>query len=168
MQDGASPLLPRMQQPGLTLAFAAAGALSFWVADVFVHVVAGRAFNSSHARSITFILPIAFAIAYASLRKFAAHRGYKSLGIAMLAGVWLAGGLFMMIAATASGGGFASANGVRGSLVAIALSVIPPVTYMLATYDDSLFALLAVTVGALLMWSIGRNGTPLPFLRRSR
>jgi hypothetical protein len=136
--------------------------------DVLVHVVAGREFGSLHVKAITFVLPISFLTVYVSLRKAAAHRGYKSLGIAMLVGVWLTGGLFMTIAATASGSGFAGANGVRDSLFIIPLSLIPPVTCILATYDGSLFALLAVTVGTLLMWTIGRSGRPLPFVRRPR
>ncbi len=168
MQEGASGLLSRIKQPRLAFAFAAAGALAFWVPDVVAHVMAGREFNSSHVKAITLALPITFLIAYVSLRKVAAHRGYRPLGVAMLMGVWLTGGFFMMIAAMASGGGFASADGVRHSLFITALSVIPLVTYMMATYDGSLFALLAVTVGSFLTWSVGRNGMLLPYLRRSK
>ena len=86
----------------------------------------------------------------------------------MLVGVWLTGGLFMMITATASGGGFAGANGVRDSFFVLLLSVIPIYTFIAATYDGSLFALLAVTVGILLIGSIGSSGMPLPHLRRPR
>jgi len=152
----------------LALGFAAAGALAFWVPDVCVHVVAGRNFDSLHVKAITFVLPIAFLIAYLTLRKIAARRGYQSLGLAMLVGVWLTGGLFIVIAETALGAGFTGASGVRDSLFITALSVIPVVTYVLATYDGSLMALLAVTVGALWIWRMGRSGTPLPFLRRSK
>ena len=133
-----------------------------------MHVVAGRGFSGLHVKAVTLVLPIAFLIAYLSLRQVAARRGYKSLGMAMLVGVWLTGGLFMEIAATSSGGGFAGANGVRDSLFMTALSVIPPVTYMFAAYDGSLFALLAVTVGAILTWGIRRSGMPVPYLRRSK
>jgi len=138
------------------------------VPDVFVHVIAGQQFNSLHVRAITLVLPIAFLITYLGLRKVAARRSYNSLGITMLAGVWLTGGLFMMVAATASGSGFAGANGIRDSFFIIALSLIPLITYMLATYDGSLFALLAVTVSVFLMLGIRRSGMPLPFVRRSK
>jgi hypothetical protein len=43
------------------------------------------------------------------------------------------------------------------------LSILPPVTYMFAAYDGSLFALLGVSVGALLLWGIRASGMPLPF-----
>ena len=154
MQEG---MLSRIEQPRLAIRFAAAGALAFWVPDVFAHLATGREFSGLHVTVVTLALPIAFLIAYVSLRKIAADRGYKSLGIAMLAGVWVSGGLFIMIGATASGGRFAAANGFRDLLFTTALSVIPPVTYMLATYDGSLFALLFVTAGTFLMWTIGRS-----------
>jgi hypothetical protein len=86
----------------------------------------------------------------------------------MLLGVWLTGGPFMMLAATASGGGFAVANGVQGALSLIAWSIIPLVTYMMAAYDGSLFALLAVSIGALLIWVVQRSGIPIPFHHRPR
>lgn len=136
--------------------------------DVVVHVIAGREFNSLHVNAITLLLPITFLIAYVSFRKVAAHRGYRSLGVAMLIGVWLTGGLFMMIAATASGGGFSSTKGVRDSILITTLSVIPLVTYVMATYDGSLFALLVVTVASFVAWSAGRSGMPFAFLRRSK
>ena len=49
-----------------------------------------------------------------------------------------------------------------------ALGLIPPVTFMQATYDGSLFALLAVTFGALLIWGIWTSQMPLPFRRRPK
>src|SRR6266566_5786345 len=100
--------------------------------------------------------------------KICSDARFKWVGAAMLLGVWVTGGLFMMLAATASGGGFANPEGIRGSLWIIALSIIPLVTYMLATYDGSLFALLAVTVGALLIWGVHSRGILLPFQRRPR
>jgi len=86
----------------------------------------------------------------------------------MLLGVWLSGGLFIMLAATIDGGGLAAATGVRDALFIIALSIIPLVTPMLATYDFSLLALLAVTFGALLVWAIRTSGILLLFHRRPR
>jgi hypothetical protein len=72
----------------------------------------------------------------------------------------------MTSGATASGDRFAS--GVPISLIQIASSIIPVVTCMMATYDGSLFALVIVTLGALLLWAIMESGMPLPFQHRSR
>ena len=79
-------------------------------------------------------------------------RDFKWVGPAMLLGVWLTGGLFMTLA-TASGSGFVGVDGA-GRLLIIVLSVIPIVTFILAAYDGSLFALLAVTLGALVFCGV--------------
>ena len=127
------------------------GGVSFWLPDVAVHVIAGRDFEAPHVRVITFLMPATFLIAYLIVRRFGTKRNFKWVGAAMLLGVWLTGGLFMTIAATAYQGGFAGPDGVRGGLRMIALSIMPLVTYMMAAYNGSLGALLAVTIGALII-----------------
>jgi hypothetical protein len=154
-----------MQKPKLALSFAAGGALSFWLPDVAVHVAARQTFDSPHVWLITFLMPATFLLAYLAGRRLAVQREFKWVGLAMLLGVWLLGGLFMTVAATASGAGFAGPNGIREGLLMIALSLIPPVTYMMAGYDGSLFALLAVSIGALLIWAVRSSGMPIPFRR---
>jgi hypothetical protein len=86
----------------------------------------------------------------------------------MLLGVWLSGGIFMMISATAGGGGFVGPNGVAGTLLVLLLSLFPIYTCIMATYDGSLFALLAATLGPFLIWCVQSSGIPLPFHRRPR
>jgi ABC-type uncharacterized transport system permease subunit len=88
----------------LALSFAVAGALSFWLPDVAIHIAARRIFDSPQVWAITFLLPVTFLSAYVAARRFAVRRDFKWAGVAMLLGVWLTGGLFMMLAATASGG----------------------------------------------------------------
>jgi hypothetical protein len=165
MRWGTTCLLSRIPQSRLSLAFAAAGALIFWVPDVLIHVAAGRGFGFSDVRAVTLALPIAFLIGYISLRRISAHYGYRPLGNAMLAGVWLTGGLFMMVSASMGGGGFVGVNDIWVSILIVALSVIPIVTFILAAYDGSLLALLAVTVGAILVWGVRTGGIPFPFIR---
>src|SRR6266496_2926196 len=127
------------------------GALSFWLPDVAVHISAGPNFDSRHVWVITILSPAAFLLTYVVARKFSLKRDFRWAGAAMLLGVWITGGLFMTIAAMASGSEFVGVNGVW-RLVIIVLSVIPIVTYILATFDGSVFALLVVTLGALLLW----------------
>lgn len=146
-------MISRIQQPKLAFWFAVAGAFSFWFPDVALHIVAGRSFDTVQARVVTFMLPVTCLCAYLILRRFALRRSFRWLAAVMLLGVWLTGGLFMAIAATPSGGGFA-AGGVRGGLFMAVLGTLPPVTYMMSAYDGSLFALLAVTATALLIWRI--------------
>ena len=136
----------------LALSFAVAGALSFWLPDVVVHIIAGPNFDSRHVWVCTILMPATFLLAYVVARRFGMKRDFKWVGPVMLLGVWLTGGLFMTLA-TASGSGFVGVDGV-GRLLIIMLSVIPVVTFILAAYDGSLFALLAVTLGALLLCGV--------------
>jgi len=161
-------LFPRIQQPRFALTLAVIGALSFWLPDLAVHAAAGCKFDSPHARIITFLMPAAFLFAYVLARRFAAKREFKWVVAAMLLGVWLTGGLFMTLAATECGGGFAGPDGIRGGLLMIVLSLIPLVTCMQAVYDGSGLALLAVTIGPFLIWCVLASGVPLPFRRHLR
>lgn len=148
---GRLALFPQIKQLRLALSFAAAGALSFWLPDVAVHIYAGRDLTFQHVWAITILAPATFLLAYALARRFAVNREFKWLGAAMLLGTWVTGGLFITLAATASGSGLVGTHGIRDSLLMIVSAVIPGVTYFLAVYDGSFLALLAVTVGALLL-----------------
>jgi hypothetical protein len=105
----------------------------------------------------TILLPATFLFAYVVAQRLAVKRDFKCVGAAMLLGVWLTDGLFMTLAAMASGSGFIGPDGVWASLLMIVFSVIPVVTYILAAYDGSLFALLAVTLGAFLLWGLRKS-----------
>ncbi len=133
----------------LALSFAVAGALSFWLPDVVVHIIAGPNFDSRHVWVCTILMPATFLLAYVVARRFGMKRDFKWVGPVMLLGVWLTGGLFM----TLPGSEFVGVDGV-GRLLIIVSSVIPVVTFILAGYDGSLFALLAVTLGALLLCGV--------------
>lgn len=144
-----SPSRPR----GLAFLFAAIGALSFWLPDIAVHVHGGPNLDLWHAWAITLFSPVMFLFAYVVAQRFALKQNFKRLGPAMLLGVWLSGGMFMTLSAMISGSEFVGGTGVW-RLVVMVVSVIPIVTYVLAAYDGSVFALLAVTVGGLLIWGI--------------
>ncbi len=134
---------------------AVVGALSFWLPDVIIHFLARRSFDSPHVWAITLVSPTTFLVAYLSLRRIAAHRDYRALGIAMMLGVWFLGGLFMIAIATAAGG-FAGPNRIGTVFMFLLFSWFPPLTWIMATYDGSLGALVIVTLGVLLFWSIRR------------
>ena len=148
------------KQLRLAILFAVAGALSFWLPDLAIHIRSARNFGSQQVWLITIVLPAIFLFAYVVARWFGVRRGFKWVGAATLLGVWLTGGLFTTLAATASGGGFVG-TGILGALLIMMLSVIPIVTYILAAYDGSLFALLAVTLGALLFCGVRASWTLL-------
>lgn len=134
----------------LAFAFGVAGAISFWMPDVIVHAEAGPNLAARHAWVITVLAPATFLFVYLVARRFALKHHFDRVGPMMLLGVWVSGGLFMTAAAILSGSEFIGGTGLW-RLVPIVISVIPIVTYILAAYDGSLFALLAITLGGLLI-----------------
>ena len=119
------------------LAFAAAGAISFWLPGYYAE--AGPNLDAGHAWVITMLAPLIFLFAYLVARRFALKRPFKMVGPTMLLGVWLSGGLFMTIAAILSRSEFIGGTGVW-RLVMIFMSVIPIVTFFLAANDGSSLA----------------------------
>jgi len=166
-QVGISSSQSHIIRPKLTLAFAVTGAISFWLPDVAIHAEAGPNLDARHAWAITVLAPAMFLFAYIVARRFALKHHFKKVGPAMLLGVWLTGGLFMTIGAILSGSEFIGGTGIA-RLVMIFMSVIPIVTFVLAALDGSQFALLAITVGGLLilgfrasitLWSAGSTSS---------
>jgi hypothetical protein len=144
----------------VALWLAIAGGLSFWLPDIAVHISAGTTFSSRHVAIISILMPGAFLLTYVCACRLLMKSNVKWICAPMLLGVWLTGGVFMMLAGIASGSDFIGGTGAWRVLV-IVLSVIPIVTYILAAYDGSLFALLAVTLGALLFWGLRTSWTLL-------
>jgi hypothetical protein len=168
IKAGPIALFSRTQQPRLTLRLAIAGALSFWLPDLAIHIAARL--DSPPARwdaALVFLPPGTFLFTYLIARKVAVRRGFKRVGVAMLVGVWLTSGAFMAIAATATERGFAHSS-VLGWLCMIMLSIIPPVMFFLAAYEGSLFALFILMFGALLVWGARTSATVYSSNRRSR
>ncbi len=127
------------------------GALSFWLPDVLLHAVRGFDFAGLDAIFLTVGLPLACLPAY-----LWAKRLYGNAVLAapwMLLGVWLLGGFFMQVGASFSGGGFA-VGALSDLTVLLLLSLFPPATFMMATYDGSLLALLLVTALAVVLWIV--------------
>ncbi len=138
--------------------FALLGAFSFWLPDVLIHALSGYQFDTKQVWMVSGICPLTLLLAYALVLKKADREGFTHHGIAMMAGVWLLGGIFMMTGYTFSGGGFAHFD-FQIFLVTLA-SFFPVLTCMMATYDGSLLALIAVTFGAILILAFRlRNST---------
>jgi len=115
----------------------------------------GGSFESPQVWAITLLSPVTFLIAYLALRRIAARRDYRQVGISMMFGVWLLGGLFM-IGISAATGGFAGPNRFDQLIMFLLFSWFPLLTWIMATYDGSLGALIIVTLGALLFWGVRR------------
>lgn len=152
-------------RPALLLA--CIGALSFWTPDLIVHAWFRHSFDSPQVWAVNFLMPAALLIAYLISRRRARINGFRFVGISMVIGVWLTGGLFIMLCATVEGAGFATA-GLFPSILLVIGSVIPILTCMLATYDGSLGALLIITAAAMLIWAYDASGLREALSRRDK
>lgn len=139
------------------------GAIGFWLPDAVLHALRRNEFNGRDVGIVTVVAPLTLLITFLLVKWADSGAPEKQVGLPLLAGVWLFGGLFMMVGASFSGGGFMSPGGVRFAAISILLSVFPLYTYMMAAYDGSLFALLLVTVVAFLIWIVQRSGILLRF-----
>ena len=158
-------MLPTYKPRSHHFAFAAIGALGFWLPDLIVHIVSGKGFDTAQLRLVTLVMPASLLITYLFACRVASNHGYVRPGVAMMLGVWLTGGLFTTLSSTAAGGAFAHAGGTVPSLIMIVAGVITIFTSMFATYDGSLFALVIVTVGALVIYAARESGFPISFRR---
>jgi hypothetical protein len=154
--SGTTNPMMRRTRPGILLGFkvACAGGLAFWTPDTVIHAIYRDSFDSVGVLIITVVMPLTLlASLFVCARRFRMTAG--AAAIRMLAGVWLPGGAFMALGASFSGGGFFSFDGFRVGLGLIAMSLLPPVTFMMAAYDGSLGALLLVTLILLCVRAVG-------------
>lgn len=128
-----------------SLRLAIIGASCFWIPDVIVHGIAGYSFGRLHTIVVTFLMPVCMFAALAWVAK-QSRQSLKQSTFLIVSAVWILGGAFMLTGATFSGGGFAQPGVVKTLL----LSFIPVYTFVMATYDGSLFALLIATLVPLI------------------
>jgi hypothetical protein len=142
------------------------GAVGFWLPDTLLHALRGYAFNRRDVVIVTSVAPLTLMITFFLAKWGDKTTPRKDVGVSLIAGVWLFGGLFMTAGWSFSGGGFMGHDGVRGAIIMILLSVLPVYTFILATYDGALGALLLVTGAAFVVWIVQRSGVLLRHYRK--
>jgi hypothetical protein len=127
----------------------AVGAVSFWLPDILWQAIRAYKFSGVDVLGITFLMPLTMLVSFLLIRKRQRHESDTSaVWPLMVVGVWLLGGFFITVGASFSGGGF-----VRpGIPQTFAMSLIPGIAFLMATYDGSLAALLIVSIIPLLIW----------------
>jgi hypothetical protein len=131
----------------------ALGAVSFWLPDTLWHAVIGlRDVPGLLALAVpTLSMPLALLGMYLFLKRQPTNGSQHNIGLPLMLGVWTLGGLFMAIGASFQGGGFVGPDGTRGAIEMILIAVLPMYTFVMATYDTSLGALIVATIGAVLI-----------------
>ncbi|MFZ0523025.1 MAG: hypothetical protein WAL95_18495 [Candidatus Acidiferrales bacterium] len=145
------------------LKLAVLGGVAFWLPDVLLHAFRGYNFNGRDVRIVTIICPLTMLIVFLVASWTDKANPPKSVFPALVAGVWLLGGLFMLVGASFAGGGLLAPDGARGAMFWILLSLVPIYTFIMATYDGALAALLLVTAFAVPIWLVERSGILLRF-----
>lgn len=114
------------------------GALVFWSPDVILHAIRGERLSRL---LLTVLLPALGVPGMLVLRVVANRERRKWVALLALVGTWVTGGLACALGATFGGVGFFTGGGWELALV----GALPPMLFIAATYDGSLFGLLIYT-----------------------
>ncbi len=147
----------RFKQLNHAAAMALIGACAFWVPDVLLHMALKnlKHINAAIETVIFTIVPAGvFMVALLLANRHAWKSGHKYVALSMLAGVWLLSMQFMTI--TLGHGRFFGLGGVQGWLYASLRTLQPTAIIMFSAMDETLLALLVVTIMVPTVWAIGR------------
>jgi hypothetical protein len=130
---------------------AASGSLSFWLPIVMVRVMFGG--DSGVLLTVlplTFVLP-AWCCLVLEVFTEKWHEPRPPFVAGMILGIWASGPFWMMLANSSTADqGFRAAD--AWSSLALMTALFPATTFMMSTYEGSLFALL-FTTGSLILFS---------------
>jgi hypothetical protein len=139
--------------------FGAVAAVSFWLPSAALHLVRGSRFAAADVILLTFVMPVTLTIGWVMVSRLMA-RSPRSTGVWVLVGVWFGGGLLTSLGKIMLLG-HAPAEFVRTTMLSTVLGIIPIYTWIMATYDGSLFALIIVScmICVVLFWPVVKEGT---------
>ena len=137
-----------LRTPSRVLKLTVLGAVGFWFPDALFHAFRGLKLSVWDILLVSVTMPLTFLGACVLAAKQYKGESRKGLVGLLIAGVWLFGGLIIMLGGSFSGGGFASPN-FSWHQATVTLALAPIFTFLLSTYDYTLPALLIVSGVAL-------------------
>jgi hypothetical protein len=96
-------------------------------------------------------MPLALLAAFVLIKRSYGGGLREHVGLPMMLGVWMLGGFFIGFGSLLSGGYAGRADGLQSAVYVALIGFVPPLTYILATYDGSLGALILATLGSVLL-----------------
>ena len=121
------------------------GGIVFWVPNIAVHWITGFRFSYSDAIGVTFLLPAAtylfFRLVWWPWRK---QEDRLPPALFAVLGIWITGPAMLTVSASFCGGGLTQPDAWRFFVFGTLL--FPLFTFVMSTYDGTLFALLFVTL----------------------
>lgn len=141
-----------MKKAGSIIKTALLGAIGFWLPDSIWHIVSGGDFSVYNLIGLTILLPLAFFITYRILNRRSEKALTRFKSWPMIIGIWSLGDLFMMTNWSFYGGGFANWHGQLKGILYVLPPISIPFTFMMSIYDESLGALVLVSVAAFVFF----------------
>ncbi len=135
------------------------GGLTFWAPDLVYHLLIAMEPSIFAIVSMTILMPLTVGVTCTQLRRHVQTRKH-SVALSMLLGIYLLGPTMMMLNSTPFGGGFSKGDFLGNLMMCVAFGVLPPYTFIMATYDLSLFALISATFSLIilhLLYEYGRG-----------
>jgi hypothetical protein len=136
------------------------GAASFWLPDLVWQLVRGDRFDRFDVLGVTIVMPAALFATFLLSRRANRATSQTFRAWPLMLGVWELGGYFMLLSATLQHSGFRNVHGWRDVLMSVVLPLIPIYTFIMATYDGSLGALIIVSIAAFFIFFIGLYRRP--------
>jgi uncharacterized membrane protein YhaH (DUF805 family) len=122
----------------------------FWLPSIAVHAIR-KDFGRFDVICVT-VLSVMVALVALGLLSRRWPDARRSIALWMLLAIWVLGPLCLMLSATVAGNGLARPEGWE-----IARQITPQTTFILSTYDGTLFALLITTVWLIVAAIIRRT-----------
>lgn len=121
------------------------GAMAFWAPDILVKSARREVLDNIVV--LTILLPGSLLIFYRILCRFRSKQVEgPSIALSMLLGVWVLGPICIMTGASFSGGGFSQPIDKEFIVGLIFYTIFFIYTFIMSTYDGSLFGLLLATI----------------------
>jgi hypothetical protein len=141
-----------MKKAGAIIKTALLGAAGFLLPDTIWHIVRDDGFTVYDLIGLTILLPIAFFATYWILKTRTEKPPAKFKSWPMIVGIWSLGAAFITVNLSFQGGGFAHWDGHLKWISYLLPPMSIPFTFMLAIYDESLGALLLVSLFAFVLF----------------
>lgn len=142
------------------LAYVLIGGLAFWIPDILTAVAKRAALvDVIGPLPMTALLPAVPLAVYFVVRRYSnVVEPAPSIALFLGTGVWMLGPLSMTLANTFLGAGFSIGHTGENIGYVVLLSVFPPGTLMMSTYDGSLGALILLSIIMLILHSSYERG----------
>jgi hypothetical protein len=133
------------------------GGLSFWLPDTVTNLIRNVQFDRRDVMVVTVLMPLCLCAGWVTVSKIL-RKSLVSIAPQFLLGIWVTGGLLMSL-----GWMLSTSSPLHSLAVSSVLGIIPIYTFMAATYDGSLAALLLVSIVLFLAWIL-----PMGFAKPER